>query len=102
MENHDLVGLIAGALTTVAFVPQVIKTWRSRSASDISFGMFVLFSSGVLLWLLYGLAIQSTPIVLANSITLILSVSILIMKLGFDRAARRKSGVARPGNPAPE
>jgi len=85
METHDLVGTLAGTLTTVSFVPQVIKIWRSRSASDISFGMFMLFSLGVLLWLLYGTAIHSLPIVLSNAITLSLSVSIIAMKIRFDR-----------------
>ena len=79
------VGTLAGTLTTVSFVPQVIKIWRSRSASDISFGMFTLFSLGVLLWLLYGAAIHSLPIVFSNGITLTLSLSIIAMKLRFDR-----------------
>lgn len=86
METHDLVGILAGTLTTVSFVPQVIKIWRSRSASDISFGMFTLFSLGVLLWLLYGAAIHSLPIVFSNGITLTLSLSIIAMKLRFDRS----------------
>jgi MtN3 and saliva related transmembrane protein len=85
METSDLIGSLAGTLTTVSFIPQVIKTWRSRSASDISFGMFLLFSLGVLLWLIYGTHIHSVPIVLANSITLGLSLSIIAMKLRFDR-----------------
>lgn len=87
MEHYDLLGGIAGTLTTLSFVPQVIKTWRSRSASDISFGMFLLFSLGVLLWLIYGLEIRSTPVVLANGVTLILSVSIIVMKICFDKRA---------------
>ncbi len=85
MDTTELIGAVAGTLTTVSFVPQVIKTWRSRSASDISFGMFLLFSLGVLLWLIYGMNIGSLPIVLSNSITLALSTSIIAMKLWFDR-----------------
>lgn len=88
MEINDLVGSVAGILTTVSFVPQVIKTWRSRSARDISFGMFLLFSLGVMLWLYYGIAIHSIPIVVANGVTLVLSMSIILMKLGFDRNPR--------------
>ena len=88
METHDLVGSLAGTLTTVSFIPQVIKTWRSRSASDISFGMFLLFSLGVLLWLFYGVSIHSTPIVLANGVTLVLSMSIIWMKFWFERHPR--------------
>ncbi|MEY2681072.1 MAG: hypothetical protein RL661_1303, partial [Pseudomonadota bacterium] len=77
METTVLVGSLAGTLTTVSFIPQVIKTWRSQSASDISFSMFLLFSLGVLLWLIYGASIHSLPIVLANGITLALSLSII-------------------------
>lgn len=83
METYDVLGMIAGALTTVSFVPQVVKTWRSRSAKDISFGMFSLFSLGVVLWLMYGLAIHSLPVILSNVVTLVLSVSIIVMKLYF-------------------
>ena len=85
MENPDIIGALAGTLTTVSFVPQVLKTWRSRSARDISFGMFSLFSLGVGLWLIYGISIQSLPIMLANGITLTLSLVMIAMKLGFDR-----------------
>ncbi|GAB6047471.1 SemiSWEET transporter [Methyloparacoccus murrellii] len=85
MENTDLIGTIAGTLTTLSFVPQVLKTWRSRSAGDISTGMFLLFSLSVLLWLIYGIAIRAAPIVLANGITLILSTAIIGMKFWFER-----------------
>lgn len=88
MQTTDLIGAIAGTLTTISFVPQVIKIWRSRSASDISFSMFLLFSLGVALWLVYGLSIQAMPIVLSNTITLILSLSIICMKLWFERRPR--------------
>jgi len=77
----DFLGLAAGTLTTIAFVPQVVKLWRSRSTRDISLGMFVTFSIGVALWLLYGLAIHAWPIVLANAVTLLLALTILILKL---------------------
>ncbi len=83
MEPNDLLGLVAGTLTTVSFIPQVIKTWQSRSAKDISFGMFLLFSLGVLMWLVYGVAIHSTPIILSNLVTLVLSSSIILMKTIF-------------------
>jgi MtN3 and saliva related transmembrane protein len=83
MEINDIIGAAAGTLTTISFLPQVIKTWQSRSAKDISLGMFLLFSLGVLLWLIYGVMIQSTPILIANTITLILSLAILLMKLFY-------------------
>lgn len=82
MEHYiEWVGSVAGLLTTIAFVPQVIKTWRSGSAEDISLGMFLLFTTGVLLWLVYGLALNAMPIVVANSVTLILALTILTLKI---------------------
>ena len=81
MTLVDLLGLVAGILTTIAFVPQVVKTWRSRSTRDISLAMSVSFSAGVALWLLYGVAIDSWPIVLANAFTLVLTLAILVLKL---------------------
>ena len=83
MHFTNAIGLIAGTLTTAAFFPQVLKIWKSRSAADISLGMFVLFSIGVLLWIVYGFSIGSVPVVLANSITLVLSLAIVVFKIRF-------------------
>lgn len=83
MELMTLIGLAAGFCTTAAFLPQVIKTWKSRSAKDLSLGMYSIFCTGVLLWLIYGIMISDLPIILANAITLILAVSILFFKLTF-------------------
>lgn len=83
MDMPTTLGLVAGTLTTAAFVPQVLKTWRTRSAGDISFGMFAIFSAGVLLWMIYGLMIESAPVVLANGITLVLALAMLVFKLRF-------------------
>jgi len=78
---HDVVGYVAGLLATIAFVPQVVKTFKERSARDISLGMYVLFCAGVSLWLLYGLLIGSWPVVVSNFVTLVLSGTVLAMKL---------------------
>ena len=86
----DLLGLAAGTLTTIAFVPQVLKTWRSKSGRDISLGMFLLVRTGVALWLWYGISISSTPVILANAITLVLALSVLTLKLRYDRADRQR------------
>ena len=64
----DAIGLMAGALTTVAFVPQVLKTWRSRSAGDLSLSMLLIFNAGVALWVIYGLAMRATPIVVGQNL----------------------------------
>ena len=83
MNLLDLLGIIAGALTTAAFLPQVIKTWKSKSAKDLSLGMFLMFVLGVILWLIYGILIDSLPVMLANGATLLLSSALLYFKLVF-------------------
>jgi MtN3 and saliva related transmembrane protein len=83
LQAIDLLGLAAGTLTTCAFIPQVLRIWRTRSARDISLVMFLLFSLGVLLWIIYGVAIASTPVIVANGVTLVLALAILLMKLYF-------------------
>ena len=83
MESANTLGLIAGVLTTVAFIPQVIKIWKTKHATDISLGMFAIFSCGVLLWLFYGIEIDAIPVIVANAITLGLSLTILFFKIKF-------------------
>lgn len=85
MNLVDLLGITAGALTTAAFLPQVIKTWKSKSAKDLSLGMFSLFVLGVILWLIYGILIDSLPVILANAATLLLSSMLLYFKLVFNK-----------------
>lgn len=79
----QLLGLIAGACTTIAFLPQVIKTWKSRSAKDLSLSMFTIFSLGVALWLVYGFLVQDIPVIAANMITLMLASTLLVFKLKY-------------------
>jgi MtN3 and saliva related transmembrane protein len=81
------VGYAAAFCTTTAFVPQLTRVIRTRSARDISLPTFLLFSVGVFLWLLYGLYTGSKPVIASNSVTLVLSLSILILKLRYDRNA---------------
>lgn len=81
MNTAQLLGLVAGALTTTAFLPQVIKTWKTRSAKDLSLGMFLLFCLGVALWLVYGWMVNDVPVIAANFITLMLASTLLIFKL---------------------
>ena len=80
MIDSDVLGMVAGTLTTVAFVPQVLKTWRSKSAKDVSYSMFLIFTAGVLCWLFYGIVINAAPIIIANSVTLVLAFTMLVMK----------------------
>ena len=90
MTAADALGLLAGVLTTLAFVPQVIRVWRTRSARDLSLASFAIFTVGVALWLAYGIAVGALPVIVANAVTLVLAGAILVMKLVFDRAKRRR------------
>jgi len=78
-----ILGLSAGMCTTIAFLPQVIKTWKSRSAKDLSLGMFSLFCFGVIQWLVYGIFQNDVPVIAANLITLMLASTLLVFKLRF-------------------
>lgn len=81
----EAVGLTAGVLTTLAFLPQVLKTWRTRAVRDLSLPMYLALTVGVFLWLVYGLLQDSPSIILANGVTFILALSILIMKIRYHR-----------------
>ncbi|MEJ7643626.1 MAG: SemiSWEET transporter [Chryseolinea sp.] len=83
MDAIQFVGLAAGMLTTIAFLPQVIKTWKSRSAKDLSLGMFSMFCLGVVLWLAYGFLVWDIPVIAANMLTLMLASTLLFFKLRF-------------------
>ena len=74
-------GYVAATLTTLAFVPQAIKTIRSRDTRSISLGMYVVFTIGLAFWLAYGIVLHSWPMILSNIVTLGLSSTILALKL---------------------
>jgi len=84
--NVDIFGYFAAILTTAAFLPQLIKTLKTRKADDVSLITLIMFITGVLSWIIYGYKISSTPILIANLITLILNLSILISKIYFSKA----------------
>lgn len=79
----DILGLIAGTLTTIAFVPQVLKTWTTKSAKDVSLVMMISFCVGVFLWLVYGLAIGAMPVIVSNVVTLFLALLIVVLKIKY-------------------
>ena len=83
MNSIQLLGLLAGSLTTAAFLPQVVKTWKSRSAKDLSLGMFSIFCLGVSMWLVYGFPVNDIPVIAANMLTLLLASTLLFFKLKF-------------------
>ena len=83
LGSIELLGLIAGILTSISFLPQVVKTWKSRSAKDLSLSMFIIFFIGVCLWLTYGILVRDIPVIVANVITLTFSGIILFFKLRY-------------------
>ncbi len=83
MPSSELIGYLAAFLTTCSFVPQAWLTFRTRDVSGISLGMYSVFTTGVALWLAYGLLLGAWPIVVANAVTLALALAILVMKLRF-------------------
>jgi MtN3 and saliva related transmembrane protein len=91
----NAIGYAAATMTTVSFVPQLLRVIRLRSARDVSLGMFLIFSAGTLTWLVYGVLAHSAPVWIANAVTLALAVSILVLKLRFDRRATNSHQPAR-------
>ena len=77
----DIIGYLAACLTTFSFLVQAIKSWRTKDLSGISVGMYTMFASGVALWLVYGLVINSMPLIVTNALTLVFALSILVMKI---------------------
>ena len=84
--NVEIFGYIAAILTTAAFLPQLIKTLKTKKAEDVSLVTLIMFIVGVLCWIIYGYKISSIPILLANLITLLLNLLILISKLYFSKS----------------
>ena len=85
MNYIDVFGFLAALLTTIAFLPQLYKTWQTKSADDVSIIMLILFITGLICWIIYGLKINSIPILLANLMTLIFNLSILILKITYSK-----------------
>jgi MtN3 and saliva related transmembrane protein len=81
--NTLAIGIIAGTLTTVSFIPQIIKIYRTKNAADLSIITFLIFSVGVVLWLSYGILIRELPVIIANSVTLVFIAIIIAMKLKY-------------------
>jgi MtN3 and saliva related transmembrane protein len=79
----ELIGIVAGLLTTVAFLPQAVKIWRSKSAKDVSLAMFVCFCAGIVLWVIYGFMLGAFPVILANVVTLCIAATILVFKIRY-------------------
>lgn len=83
MAYLTLLGITAACLTTTAFVPQVLKVWRTRSTGDISLAMFSMTFIGIVMWFIYGVLITNIPLILANAVTMVLVGSIVVAKIRF-------------------
>ena len=81
----DVLGYISATLTTIAFLPQIIKTIQTKSAKDVSMGMFVLFTIGVFLWIIYGILTRTYPVLIANAVIFCLALSQIILKIKYDK-----------------
>ncbi len=79
----EWLGVAAGTLTTLSFVPQVLKTWRTKSVEDVSLWMLLAFNGGITLWLMYGILTEKPSIIFANAITLLLALTLLGLKLKY-------------------
>ncbi len=78
-----IIGLIAGTCTTISFLPQVIKIIKTKETKDISISMYIVLATGILLWTIYGILTKDFPVILANSISFVLSVIVLILKIKY-------------------
>jgi MtN3 and saliva related transmembrane protein len=84
MDTTTILGYVAGAVTTTSLVPQVMKIWKTKSARDVSLGMFLIFSIGISLWIAYGFFLHSMPIIIATAVSLLLGFIVLGLKLKFN------------------
>jgi MtN3 and saliva related transmembrane protein len=79
----SVIGLLAGTLTTLSFLPQVVKTARTKETKDLSLSMYIVLATGIFLWTIYGILIGAIPVILANGISFILATIVLIFKIKY-------------------
>jgi MtN3 and saliva related transmembrane protein len=87
MHLITLLGFVAGTLTTLSFLPQVHKAWRTKRCDDLSMGMLLSFGAGVSLWTVYGLLLHARPVIVANVVTLALLVALVYLKARYQSQA---------------
>lgn len=83
MDVATIIGLVAAACTTISFLPQMIKSWKTKSTKDVSLPMYILQITGAVLWLTYGIMLNSLPMILANSVALVFVLSIVYLKVRY-------------------
>lgn len=101
MELSDALGYLAATLTTVSFVPQAWRTFRTKDVSGISTKMYSVFTLGVAVWLAYGIVLGEVPMIFANSTTLVLACAVLVMKLKYGKHAKGEQH-GKPGDRDPQ
>ncbi|VVC02303.1 PQ loop repeat protein [uncultured archaeon] len=83
MDNIDLLGYVAGILVVISLLPQVLKSWKTKSTKDISLSRYVIYIAGLVLWIIYALTISNGPVALMNSVGLLLALCVLFLKLKY-------------------
>ncbi len=83
MDTVTIIGLMAGVLTTLSFLPQVVKIWKLKETKDISLEMYIMLGTGILLWFIYGLCINEIPVIAANGVSLVLVSCVISLKLKY-------------------
>lgn len=83
IDFYEIIGLVAAIITTAAFLPQVFKTYKTKDTSGLSLSMYLSFLIGVILWLIYGVHLESLPMILANSVTVVSTLYLVAMKLKY-------------------
>lgn len=83
IDIYEIIGLIAAVLTTSSFIPQAVKTWKTKSAGNLSLTMYIAMFTGIVLWLIYGIHLRSLAMILANAVTALLTLIIIIFKLRY-------------------
>jgi MtN3 and saliva related transmembrane protein len=92
MQSITFLGFVAGTLTTLAFLPQVHKAWRTKRCDDLSMGMLLSLGTGVCLWIVYGMLLRASPVIVANVVTLALLVALVYLKARYRSGPGGKSG----------
>ena len=91
MFSYKIIGYVAGIISMISFTPQVYKTWKMKSAKDVSIQMFILYTTSTLLWIIYGIISEQPAIYAPNTVVLFLSITQVILKIKYDSEDRKKS-----------
>jgi MtN3 and saliva related transmembrane protein len=83
MNSFTIIGLVAATLTTISFIPQAIKTIRTKQTKDLSLTMYSIFTTGIFLWLVYGILVRDIPLIIANAVTFLFTFTILALKIRY-------------------